>query len=197
MLLLETIRTCNRRIENIHWHNERFNKTRKELFGEAEKIDLKKIIKIPADLPRSVHKCRILFNAEIQKIEFIPYQIKKIKSIELIIDDNIEYPFKYADRSALLNLKNKSLADEIIIVKNGLLTDTSYANLVFYDGEKWLTPATPLLPGTMRAKLIAQGKIREENIKPTDLRFFKKLKLINAMLGFGNSPEIEIGKIKN
>lgn len=197
MLLLETIRTRNRQLENIHYHNERFNKTRKELFGESEKNDLQKIIKIPADLPRSVHKCRILYNAEIHKIEFIPYRIKKIKTIELITDDEIKYPFKYADRSALQKLKNKSLADEIIIVKNGLLTDTSYANLVFFDGEKWLTPATPLLPGTMRAKLIALGKIREENIRPTDLRLFKKLKLINAMLGFGNSPEIAMGKIKN
>ncbi len=194
MLLIETIRTRNRHLENIKWHNERFNKTRKYLFGINEIIDLKIIIKIPSDLPRNVHKCRILYDKKIRKIEFIPYQKKIIKNIKLVMANNIDYDFKYADRSYLQDLLNKSNADEIIIVKNGLITDASYANLCFFDGEKWLTPATPLLAGTRRAKLIYENKIHEKDIRLSDLRFFKKIKLINAMMGFRNSPDIEVDK---
>ena len=194
MLLIETIRTCNRHLENIKWHNERFNKTRKDLFGINEKIDLKKIIKTPNSLSRNVHKCRVLYNKKIQKIEFIPYQKKIIKNIKLVTANNIDYNFKYADRSHLQDLLNKSNADEIIIVKNGFITDASFANVCFFDGVKWLTPATPLLAGTRRAKLIHEKIIHEKDIRPSDLRFFKKIKLINAMIDFRNSPDIEVDK---
>ena len=195
MLLIETIRICNRHFENIERHNERLNKTRKELFSNTEKIDLKNIIKIPVDLPRNTHKCRVLYDDKIRKTEFIPYQKKIINHIKLVTDNNIEYQYKYADRSKLQSLMTHSNADEIMIIKNGFITDASYANLCFFDGEKWLTPSTPLLPGTMRAKLLSQGKIQEADIRPADLRFFKKIKLINAMLGCKNSKEIEIGRL--
>ena len=196
MLLIETIRTCNRRLENIAQHNERMNRSRWELFGAAEKIDLNEVIKIPVGLPSAVHKCRVLYGSDIQQVEFVPYQHKKINSFQLVTADDLEYSYKYADRSRLRSLLHNSMADEIIIVKNGLVTDSSFANLCFFDGEKWLTPSAPLLPGTMRAKLLAEGKIHEADIRPTDLRLFKKIKLINAMLGFRNSPEIENGKME-
>ena len=196
MQLIETIRTCNCRLENIKWHNARFNKSRKNLFGVSEIIDLKKTIKIPGDLPRSVHKCRVVYDKKINKIEFVPYQLKQIKSIALVTDNNFGYNYKYTDRSHLRFLLNKSRADEIIIVKNNLLTDASYANVCFFDGGKWWTPAKPLLAGTMRSKLIFQGKINTADIRPSDIRFFKKIKLINAMMVFENTPGLDIKIIK-
>ncbi|MEO1260667.1 MAG: aminotransferase class IV [Bacteroidota bacterium] len=197
MQLIETIRTCNRRLENIKWHNERFNKSRQELFGETEKIDLRNIINIPLSLPRTVHKCRVVYDKKIIKSEFIAYQAKRVRTIGLITDNEIEYNFKYTDRSCLHSLLAKSRADEIIIVKNNFITDASYANVCFFDGEKWWTPANPLLAGTMRSKLIFQQKIYPTDIRPSDLRLFKKVKLINAMLVFENTPALDIEKISN
>lgn len=195
MLLLETIRTSNQRLENIAYHNERFNRSRAEIFDSKKKLDLRKLIKIPSHLSRSVHKCRVIYGPDIQRIEFVLYQPKKINSLELVTVHELDYGYKFADRSHLKKLLENSSADEIIMVKNGFVTDASYANLCFFDGEKWLTPSTPLLPGTMRAKLIDQQKIHVAEIRVSDLRFFKKIKFINAMLIFENTPTVEVKKI--
>lgn len=195
MELIESIRVSNRHLENIEKHNERFNKSRNKLFGLNEQLDLNKIIKIPTSITRSVHKCRIVYDKEIRQIEFIPYFPKKIKSIELINDNKINYSHKYTDRTHLIKLRNNSPANEIIIVKNGLLTDASYANICLFDGAKWFTPTLPLLEGTMRAKLLNQHKIHLADIRPSDIHVFKKIKLINAMLIFENTRPLDIDTI--
>jgi len=74
--------------------------------------------------------------------------------------------------------------DEIIIEQNGYLTDTTIANIAFYDGERWITPAKPLLKGTMRAKLLDEGLLHEKEIKKEDLKNYSQVALINAMIGF-------------
>ena len=50
-------------------------------------------------------------------------------------------------------------------VKNGRLTDTSYSNIALFDGNRWVTPAHPLLKGTMRQSLIDKGLLKEKGIK--------------------------------
>lgn len=84
--------------------------------------------------------------------------------------------------------------EELIIVKNGIITDTSYANLVFYNGKEWHTPSRPLLQGTKRQKLIDEGKIKEREIRVHDLKKFTKCSLINAMLDIGEI-ELPVNKI--
>jgi 4-amino-4-deoxychorismate lyase len=101
----------------------------------------------------------------------------------LVYDDEIEYSYKYENRERLNELKERRQdCDEIMIVKNGCITDTSFSNLVFYDGKKYLTPAQPLLNGTKRKLLLQQGWISEATIKPEDLNNFQHCGLINAML---------------
>jgi 4-amino-4-deoxychorismate lyase len=51
-------------------------------------------------------------------------------------------------------ISNAEGCDDIIIVRNGFVTDASYANLIFRKGDEWFTPATFLLAGTMRAFLL-------------------------------------------
>ena len=57
--------------------------------------------------------------------------------------------------------------DDILIIKNGKVTDTSYANVVLSDKEgKCITPnSTYLLHGTRRASLLKSGKIRKAPVK--------------------------------
>jgi len=71
-----------------------------------------------------------------------------------------------------------------LIVKNSLITDTSIANIAFFDSIRWVTPALPLLKGTTREKLLREGKIFEENIHVDDLERFSKVALMNAMIDF-------------
>ena len=92
-------------------------------------------------------------------------------------------------------LKDAVNEDEIIIVQNGQITDTSYSNLVFFDGEKWITPTTYLLNGTMRQSLLQTKQIIEKPIQVEDLNRFESFKLINAMMDLEESPELPISII--
>ena len=67
--------------------------------------------------------------------------------------------------------------DDILIVKNGLLTDTSIANIALYDGNDWYTPLHPLLKGTKRAELLDKGVLKEKEIK-----YHTATHLLNAAL---------------
>ena len=100
------------------------------------------------------------------------------------------YGYKSTDRSRLNALvAQKGNCDDIIIVKHGLLTDTSFTNLAIFDGKHWVTPRHPLLPGTKRAALLDKGMIQKADITLEDLRNTNKVSLFNAMIDFG---EIEI-----
>ncbi len=197
MQLLETIRVKNGIFSNLNFHQERMNGSRKVLFSCTDEIELLSILQDSSNdiSDNKLYKCRIIYNTEIRKIEFIPYQKPHINTLKLVYSDDIEYNHKYFDRqqiNELLELKGD--ADDIIIVKNGLITDTSFANLLFYNGEHWLTPTFPLLKGTQRAKLLEQEKIRVADIRPEDLHNFKKIRLINAMLRFEDEVDVLVKK---
>ncbi|MDD5571318.1 MAG: aminotransferase class IV [Bacteroidales bacterium] len=192
-LLLETIKVLNKEFNNIELHNERFNKSRKDLFDCGDFINIKKNISIPENLDSGLYRCRVLYKKEIEKTEFIHYKPKKIKTLKIVECNEIEYSYKFADRIIFENLKNKYPDfDEILIVKNNFITDTSFSNIVFFDGGKWLTPSTPLLKGTKREDLLRKKLIFEEQIKPGDLNKFKKACLINAMLDIDENDFISI-----
>jgi 4-amino-4-deoxychorismate lyase len=186
-LLIETIKVTERQFQNIAFHNKRLNRSRKELLGDNDSIEIEKEIVIPADIGNGVYKCTVKYKHEIIDVKFQSYTIKKIEKLKLVIDNSIDYSYKFADRSVLSKLLEKrDGCDEIIIVKNGLMTDTSYSNLVFFDGKKWYTPNSPLLKGTKREKLLSEGKIEEEEINLQNIKRFEKVSLINAMLDVEN-----------
>ena len=181
--LFEAIKVENGKLFNIEYHNERLNRSRKEMFGCNDSIDLNKEIKIPKDIRKGLYKCRVVYDKKINKIEFLPYIKPKIKTLKIIECNDIDYKYKYLDRTKIEELlKQKGECDDILIVKKGLVTDTSIANICFYDGQKWITPNEPLLRGTKRAKLLKEGLISEEKITQKDIKKFKKASLINAML---------------
>jgi len=180
--LIETIKIEKSQVFNIEWHNLRFNKSRKELFGVNESINLQDYIKTPIE--SGLFRCRILYNKEILSIEYIPYQMKQLKTFK-IVESDINYQYKHYNRMPIEKLKAEALPDdEIIIKKDGLLTDTSIANIAFYNGNSWITPKKPLLKGTMRAKLINNSKLTEKDIKEEELNGFSHFALMNAMIGF-------------
>jgi len=178
-LLFETIRIDDGQIKNILWHNRRCNESRRELFNKKIAINLETYIQPPQE---GLYRCRILYNSEIQSVEYIPYTPKKIRSIK-IIKSQLDYRYKYNNRDELNQLIRKDY-DEILIEKDGLLTDTTIANIAFYTGEVWITPKTPLLKGTTRAKLLHQNFLIEKNIKKEELQNFSHFALMNAMIGF-------------
>jgi 4-amino-4-deoxychorismate lyase len=194
-LLVESIKIQNRLPQNLNYHNARLNNSRYELFGKSERIDLRTILHIPIDLTDDVYKCRVLYKETILYQEYVLYTPRIIKTLRLVADDDIEYTHKYLDRSQLDNLRESSGTDDILIVKNNFITDASSANVVFFDGSSWITPAQPLLRGTKRQLLLDTGKIREENIQVDDLKHFQKAALINAMLDLDERVYIDLKNI--
>jgi len=180
-LLLETIKIEEGEIHNLSYHQARCTKSRQKLFNCYDILDLSAII----DAPKTgLYRCRILYAETLHSIEYIPYVPKKIETLK-IVSSNIEYSFKYANRDTLNALLEANRdVDEVIIAKNGLLTDTTLSNIAFFDGKKWFTPEKPLLEGTMRAKLIDEGFLQTKEIRQNELSDYSQVALINAMLGF-------------
>lgn len=186
-LLIETIKIVDGQFQNLHYHNGRLNRSRKELFGCIDVLDIAEHIQIPTDVTRGIYRCTLTYDKNIQDVKFLLYNIKAIKKLKLIVADDIEYAYKYADRTKLNRLLDKKEdCDEILIVKNGMFTDTSYTNVVFFDSTKWLTPLHPLLNGTKRQKLLDERKIERADIRAEDIKHFQKIGLINAMLDLGD-----------
>ncbi|HMQ00423.1 MAG TPA: aminotransferase class IV [Cyclobacteriaceae bacterium] len=193
--LIESIKLFNGELYNLAYHQQRVDKTLQEL-AFSTTINLASGIQVPQDLQNGFFKCRVIYdNHGIAHISFEPYQIRPIHKLKMIVADDLNYEFKWEDRSALNNLLNKrGEADDILIVKNGLITDASYANLAFRKADRWYPPIKPLLKGTMRKKLVDEHIITPIDISYTDLHLFETCKLINALLEF-NGPEIAVTDI--
>jgi len=174
MGFIETLLITNH-INNLDLHNFRMNETRKHFYN-LPPIDLADFIDLKPNT-----RCRVLYDREIIKVEYFELVKREFKKFK-IVESDIEYSFKYANRDKLNNLKVDGY-DEVIIVKNGLITDTTISNLAFFDGE-WITPKTPLLKGTKRMQLLNKGILKEKDIKIEDIKNFKKIAMMNAILGF-------------
>ena len=194
--LIETIQLKDNILQNITYHNARFNKTRKELFGINESVNLAKEISIPKIYSSGIFKCRVTYSEKIEKIEFEPYKRPKIQSLKCISADRLNYPYKFSDRTEIIShYAQRGEFDDILFIKDGMVTDTSYANIIFWDGDQWFTPSTPLLKGTTRARLLREGKITEASIDVNQIKKYTKARIINAMNDMDESADISIKDI--
>ena len=119
----------------------------------------------------------------------LPYAPRRIETLRLVHDDRIDYALKRTDRSALdACFARRGGADDVLIVRRGLLTDTTVANLALFDPHiaRWYTPAVPLLTGTHRSALLSAGVLTPHPaLTPESLVRFTRLRLFNALLGWG------------
>jgi len=194
--LFETIRLQNGVLQNLGYHNSRLNYSRKQLFDISEIINLQDLIQTPSCHRKGIFKCKVIYGLTLEEITIEPYEPRIIKSLRLIEDNSISYSYKYTDRDQLNELfTRKGDFDEILIVKNGFITDTSFSNIIFSDGNQWFTPLNPLLRGTMQSFLVEKNFISEKEIKIADLKQFTRARLINAMRPFDPGKDIPIEKI--
>ena len=192
--LFETIRICDGEPCNLSLHEKRLNSSRQKLFGSTGAITLADHIRVPDDCRTGIYRCRVIYEESIISTEFIPYLPATVRTLKIVHADEIDYSLKYLDRTCLTRLIDREVADDVLIVKNGCVTDTSYSNIVFTDGRKWVTPDTPLLRGTMREKLLREGAMEEHRITLSEIDSFTHFRLINAMLGF-EAPLLPIKNI--
>ena len=172
---IETLRVVDGCVCNLAYHEQRMNRTRKEMLGQPEPLRIADLLKA-VSLPMGCSKLRFVYDKEgIHDITCTLYTCREIRSLHLVYDDNISYPYKSTDRSALNELKKQQGdCDEILIVRNNHLTDTSYTNIALYDGKQWFTPSIPLLCGTMRQRLLDCGLLQEREIRSEERRVGKE-----------------------
>ena len=185
MNYFETIKCDDMEIYNVEYHQKRISRT------IAKNITLLDYIYPPNN---ELLKCKVIYDEEgVIDVSFTPYKKRDIKKLKLIYDDTIEYKFKYENREHLHSLfDQKEKADDIIIIKNSLVTDTTIANIAILINGQWITPCLPLLPGTTQTRYIDNGTLKEKNITVELLQKAKKIALLNAMIDFDVIDDFEI-----
>ena len=136
-----------------------------------------------------VYKCHLTYDISGRVLPpvFEKYSSRRIDFLVCRDADGLDYSCKWEDRSGLESLgKGLEQGGEVLILRNGFVTDTRYSNLVFGDGVNWVTPDTFLLPGTNRAFLLHTGLIQSVSIRKGEWGEFPYCSLINAMLDPGD-----------
>lgn len=178
-------------------HMERIFRTTKHFFDKPLAVQLTNEM-IPIDLRKGLVKCRIVYGKTINSMDFESYTMRSIKSLCIVESNTIDYSYKYHNREAINNLlAQRNDCDDILIVKNSLITDTSYTNVVFKDSDGGLfTPTSALLFGTKRQKLLDSAIIQEKEIRIDEIKSYEGLYLINAMIDIEDNLFIDVDCIK-
>jgi len=195
--LFETIKIVEGVPQNLRWHQARYEYSYHILYASVPKFFMPDIVTIPIQYCSGIVKLRFLYNKFSFSCEFLLYKRKEIRSVKLVESNNIDYSLKYTNRQRIEDLLQKrGDCDDVLIVKEKKITDCSYANVLFYNGNHWVTPRDPILKGTCRERLLFEKTITEKEIMVNDLIHYSKFKLINAMLDFEDQEALDISFIK-
>lgn len=194
---IESIQLNDGQLKHLSLHLERMQQTIQAFYKQHTLFDGNIIEQLAKKYTKGIYKCRIVYTNKIEEITFNAYQIRSINSLQLVTSQ-LQYALKKEDRTGLTKLyQQRGDCDDIVIVKDGLLTDGSYTNIALFDGETWWTPATPLLKGIQREVLLSKGRIKEKKIPVALLTKYQKIKLFNAMMDWEVAPEVPLTKVKS
>lgn len=197
-LFIESLRLQDGALPHLELHQKRMALTLLAHFGFSVKIDLVRELE-RRSLPASgLYKIRVTYAQKIESLDIDPYTRHSVERLQLVDATGLDYRFKYADRKALDALRaGLPPGTQPLLVQNGLLTDALYANLCFYDGVHWVTPARPLLSGTARAAALLSGQVISGEVSAEDIRTgrYAKVKLINCMAHFSEAQEITLDRL--
>ena len=192
---IESIRVCDSKFCSLEWHLRRMRQT---IAYWQYPLDLSILSwQVPEELGSEIFKCRIVYDSQIREMTYSPYQPRIIRSLKLVDGDELDYAFKYEDRSVIMRLLQlKESCDDILITKGGYITDTSYSNVVLENSEGLFVPHTFLLNGTRRQRLLSEGIVRERAIRPSDLGQYHRLYLINALIGLEEDVSLSLSAVR-
>lgn len=194
---IESIKLLDGRFYRTDRHQARINQAFEALWPGQKPFILENILS-ETDFPlKGLYKCRMVYDAQSRQIEFTPYLRRDVKSLKIMEIELETCHFKKENREELNRaFAQKGGCDDVLLIRNGLLTDTSYSNIALFDGKVWHTPRIPLLYGTHRAELIENRKIVETDIYHKDISNFLKIRLFNALIEFGEI-ELDINQIQH
>jgi len=183
---VESIKLKDGVFYRLQLHQQRVNRAFEAFYPTREPIDVVETLFQTVFPQEGVYKCRLVYDSDLQSLDIAPYVRREIRSLKLVETTQESLPYKQEDRTEFnAAFAQRGGCDDVLLVKDGLLTDTSYCNIALYDGENWYTPRTPLLYGVNRMQLLSDGKLMEKDIKASELMNFQYISLFNAMIEFG------------
>jgi len=194
ILFNEAIKLKGGILHNLSYHQDRINHTLFDYYKKHLDISYLKN-EIPECAQDGFYKFRIIYSDKIESVELIPYSFRKLKKVGVVTDNSIDYSYKYADKSRLRNLLDSSRCDDILIIKNGLVTDAYSSNLVFASSQGYFTPENCLLSGTKRNYLLDQGKIKEKAISLENIKDYDCVYFINAMVDLEDNIKFDVDSL--
>lgn len=188
---LETIRILDGKPLHLPWHQQRVDDTLRYFYpktcSEPGAFPLFDIL-LSCQIPREgTYRCRILYDANTLEVEFKSYTLAEIHTLQLVsAPEGYEYSFKFSDRSVIDHLyAQRGAADDVLITRDGYITDTSIANIAFRKDDRWYTPARPLLAGTTWKRLVSEGILIPRPIHREDVHRYDGFCVFNAMKEWG------------
>jgi len=189
---------------NLKYHLQRLSASA-EFFG------------IPVDIPRIRQQMIDAVAAQVRSLrvrclvdsqgcltcQLIPYQRmpltrpvrlalapESIKSEDIWLRHKTDQRQRYTD---LLKGCAANVDDVLLYNERHEITETSIANVVLRKNGRWVTPplSCGLLPGTMRQRLLDEGKIAEEVLTLDDLKN-AEIYLINSLRGWRRAEYVQI-----
>lgn len=185
MNFIETIKVEDGLVKNLDLHIERARATAMKFFGVEKEFRFGELLS-HEELGQAsgIYKLRVIYSMEILSFTFEPYKMREIHTLRPVDGSGVDYSFKHESRGRIEALfEQRGDSDDVLIIKDGFVTDTSYCNFICSDGINFYTPSTPLLKGTKREQLLMEGVIKEQDIRVKDLKKFSEFYIINAMLG--------------
>ena len=193
---VESIQLNNGEFKRLELHQERIRKAMNDFYPGYKTIDLIESLNRTSFPSEGLFKCRVTYDSGIRNIEYNSYIRPEIHTLQLVVTKMESTPYKKENRSELnAAFAFRKNCDDIILVKNELLTDTSFTNIALFDGVNWCTPRAPLIYGVNRSQLVNQKILVEKDILSSELVNFKRVSLFNAMNEFG-SIELDISTIR-
>ena len=185
----ETIKIEQGKVFHLEYHQKRVNYTFRHFFSDNTILNLKDVIRTDFD---GLTRAKIIYDSNNTEVLYFDYKPKNIHSLKLVDCDDILYNFKFFDRSAIDTLSLSSEADEIAIFKNGLLCDSSIANIAIFINGVWISPSKPLLFGTTLRRYTDLNFIKFGEINKMMMYKAEKIAFLNAMLDIKIYDKLEI-----
>lgn len=191
--LIECLRIENGALSRIEFHLARLEQSADYFGFHFNRTETEQLwYKTAKNYADGTYKYRFLLNSdgtthtEITKISTNNNSIIAALAREPISTDDLFLYYKTTNRAIYNHLKNTFTDETILWNENGELTEFINGNIVLNINGHLLTPpvSSGLLPGTMRASLLAEKRVSEQILTKKDLYKADYVWLINSVRGF-------------
>lgn len=195
-MFLETIRIQDGHAHHVADHIDRMRRTALHFGFTAPALPADLDALVPHTLRTGTVRCRIVYGHTLRELTFTPYHRRRLERLIAVDAGAMDYALKYADRSPLERPNIRlSETDELLFIRGGYVTDTSYTNLILRRGQELFTPDTCLLDGTCRRRLLRTAQVRTATIRLSDLSAYDELLLVNAMMPLGEALRLPVTSV--